>query len=128
MYFEAVADVIGRKYYKNFSNVEDMFGTYAEGTVNKILVVFNETRHKDTTEHQSRIKDKITSDRDTVNEKYNRPYEVRCYGRYFFFSNKANALSIDNHNGERRMIIFRAKSTCKAEEGGFDESDWVYLK
>jgi hypothetical protein len=53
---------------------------------------------------------------------------VRCYGRYFFFSNKGNALSLDNQNGERRMIIFRAKSTCKAEEGGFDESDWVYLK
>ena len=37
LYFDTIGEIIGRKYYTNSSNVDDMFGNHAEGTVNKLL-------------------------------------------------------------------------------------------
>jgi hypothetical protein len=124
LYFDTIGEIIGRKYYTNSSNVDDMFGNHAEGTVNKLLVVFNESEFKHTAVNQARIKDSITSTRNVVNAKHERPRTVRSYHRIFFFSNKRNALALDNGNGERRMMIFRAKQTCLLN---FSAGDWEYL-
>ena len=130
LYFDTISEVIGSKYYTNSSNVADMFGNHAEGTVNKLLVVFNESEFSVTKEHQARIKETITAPRINVNEKHKRPYTVRAHHRIFFFSNKQNALALDNGNGERRFSIFKATDKCKVKDNGkegFTAEDFDYL-
>jgi hypothetical protein len=65
-----------------------------------------------------------------VDPKHIRPYTVRAYHRIFFFSNKQNALAIDNSNGDRRFSIFKATDKCKVKDNGkegFTAEDFDYL-
>jgi len=104
---DVIGNLIGSQYYKSSANIEDFFGTHAEGFINKLLVNINETEAMQTSNYEGRIKSIVTEPKLTVNQKGIRPFDVQVFARLFITTNRNNPLRIDVTARDRRNVVFK---------------------
>jgi len=120
-----IGDLIGDKYYTSSSNVNDFFGTFAEGFVNKLLVNMNEVEGKDTVDFEGKMKSFITESKITINQKGIRPYQINNFARLIITTNKNNPIKIDVTSKDRRYVVF--ETTDYFLQPKFTSSFWTKL-
>jgi len=103
---DAIGSVLGKAHYFYTSNVNDIFGTHAEGTEGKLLVILNEMDIGATKSITSAFKSYITEDTLRVNPKNLRPFDVRNLALVGVLSNEESPIFIDSREGDRRWYIF----------------------
>jgi len=80
--------IIGYLYSTITSNINDLYGEFGEGLMDKIFVVHDEVKGKDTFGLSDRIKQDITDQIPrTFNIKYRRPIRRTPYARFIFLTN-----------------------------------------
>jgi hypothetical protein len=126
MMLEAIANIIGKKNYITSSNVNDFFGSHAEGFYKKILVNLNEVEGKDTIDLESKLKSFISEDTITINQKYIRPLTVNNVSRLIITSNKPNPIKIDITSNDRRYVV--SKGTDKFLDSKYTTLFWTKMK
>lgn len=114
-----IGNILGEKHYISSSNVNDFFGTYAEGFVNKILVNLNECEGKNTFDYEGKIKSFITEDKITFNPKYIRQTTIQNIARLIIFTNKANPIPIDVRSKDRRFVVFQSTDYLLDKKFGY---------
>ena len=122
VFFDAVGGLFGAPYYRNSDKISDFLGEHAEGVENKLLVVMNELKFKDSNDHEARIKTLITATTSTINPKCVRPYPVDLYPLCIFTSNNESAINFDNDDNERRFVVWKPTRECIMNEG----ENWGY--
>jgi len=78
-------NIIGSEYYLNTEKTNLIFGRFTSSIENKILIIINETSGKDTGQIMENIKNAITEEKNIIEHKGMKPYEVNNYIQYFFF-------------------------------------------
>jgi phage/plasmid-associated DNA primase len=96
--------LIGERYFTYTANVLDIFGEHATGLLNTLLVNFDEVDKAATGPHAQKLKSVGTQTRLTINEKYEKPYQINNYAFIIFTANSwTNSLEL----GDRRHVVFR---------------------
>jgi hypothetical protein len=101
--------ILGKKYYFTSEKADDIFGTFAEGLKNKLLVNLNETSGKDTFELSESIKSKITDKTITYQKKYMSTIVINNYSRFIFTSNNLTPVKIDI--SDRRFVVMQCDNS-----------------
>ena len=121
-FLEAIANVIGKKYYITSSNPDDFFGQYAEGFAFKLIVNMNELEKMQVKDIQGKLKTFVSEDTITLNQKFIRPTTVLNYSRLIQFSNNINGAIVDTKTGDRRTEA--VKTTDKYLQKQYNTSFW----
>lgn len=107
-HLEPIKSIIGRRHAFETANIEDILGTHAEGTVNKLLLILNELEGKDSMDFEGKLKSLITEDSIVSNMKFQKPISIDNYSTLIITTNKKNAIKIDVLTGNRRWVAFRS--------------------
>lgn len=110
---DAIGSVMGKAHYFYTSNVNDIFGTHAEGTEGKLFVILNEMDIGSTKAITSAFKSYITEDSLRVNPKNIRPFDVKNLALVGVLSNEESPIFIDSREGDRRWNIFQGNRKNK---------------
>ena len=110
---DAIGSVMGKAHYFYTSNVNDIFGTHAEGTEGKLFVILNEMDIASTKAITSAFKSYITEDSIRVNPKNIRPFDVKNLALVGVLSNEESPIFIDSREGDRRWFIFQGNKKNK---------------
>ena len=106
---DTITRVIGEH---NFSQEPDYkeayFSTHSIAHANKLLVNADESSAAGNFDLEGLIKSFITKPTITINEKYQKQYQLENYARMIFTSNKLMALPIDFKSGDRRFDLFES--------------------
>jgi len=100
--------ILGKKYYHSSEDIDSVFGKYAEGLKNKLLVNLDEATGKDTFRTVESIKAKITNPTILYEKKYVSSITLRNYARFIFTSNNMTPVKIDID--DRRYSVFKSSS------------------
>lgn len=122
---DTLKEMIGERYYFCSSNPDDFFDKHAEALWNKILVIPDEARGKDTFEQSDKMKGWISATKIRVNPKNLKPLDVHNCARFIFLSNNMTPLKVEPN--ERRYIIFEASDNFANNKKYFDQY-YCYLK
>jgi hypothetical protein len=122
---DKIGSVINKQHYTTTSNPDDIFGSHAEGYVNKLLINLNEIEIKNTFNLESRIKSFITEDTLCTNYKNIRCSKVNNYSRVVFTSNKGNIIPIDITTGDRRFVLFKSSNKYATSTQKFTGEFWT---
>ena len=95
-------EIIGKKYVKRTSKVDEVFGNFNVGIKNKFIIQLSEMDGLNGLKYEQRIKDLITTNRVSINEKNMGQYDIENYARLFFCSNAINPIQINM--GNRRFF------------------------
>jgi hypothetical protein len=126
MLLNAFAAVIGSALYYASADVNDFFGTHANGMFRRLVCVYNEAELKDSFDIEGKVKAAITEPHATLNEKYQKAMKVRNFARFFLTTNKPNSVRIDVKSGDRRFFVVEADAHYLAPE--YDAGFWSSLK
>jgi len=126
IFFNMFSEMIGEDLYYETSNpIEDLFGTYAEGFYNRLLIDIDESNFKTTSSIHERLKNAVCSERLNVNMKFSRPIKTRNFVRIFFTTN--NLVSTKISEDDRRHVIFEVSNEMCGNKDYF--TDFVsYMK
>jgi hypothetical protein len=105
VFFGCLANVISKQHFISSSNMEDFFGTHAEGFFHKLLANIDEMNGSQTKKYEDILKTSITSEIITVNPKGIRPFELVNYARSIGSTNTKDPFPIDFASKERRYYI-----------------------
>lgn len=94
--------IIGDSYYFTTTNIDDLFGTFAVGLKNKLLVNMNEATAADTTRYVERIKSAITDVTINYQAKYMNTVVLQNFCRFVFSTNNKRAIQCGA--SERRWV------------------------
>ncbi len=97
--------MIGEKHVHRTSDMNECFGNFNGSLRENILYQFNEVGGTKGFENCNAIKDFITRDYHTINEKNIRPIKQKNCSRSYFFSN--GFLIINIQTGDRRFVVFK---------------------
>jgi hypothetical protein len=75
-HIEPIKTIIGRRHAFETANIEDILGTHAEGTINKLLLILNELEGKDSMDFEGKLKSLITEDSIVSNMKFQKPISI----------------------------------------------------
>jgi phage/plasmid-associated DNA primase len=120
-----IGNLINEKYYISSSNVNDFFGPFAEGFVNKLLVNMNEVEGRDTVDYEGKMKSFITESKITINQKGIRPYQINNFARLIITTNKNNPIKIDVSSKDRRYVVF--ETTDHFLQSKYTSNFWIKL-
>ena len=95
-------NILGREYYLNEDSIELIFGRFNSCIENKILIVLNEASGKETFSIVEKIKNSITRDVNTIENKGMKPYTNKNHISYAFITNNDNPVKISPN--ERRFF------------------------
>ena len=111
---EAMRQVLGKELVMETTSADQLFGTYAEGCVGKLLVNANEIQLSKTKEYEHALKSATTDKELTVNPKGIRAYTVNSYARFLMTTNKPDPIPVDVASGDRRVFLTRCSDATLA--------------
>ncbi len=120
---EWIARIIGKKYTFATSDMEQVFGQFNFMIRNKLLIQINEMDGKAAFEKKSSVKNFITAETVSINQKNISAYEVNNYARVLGFTNDLNFMHVGE--GARRFMILQ--SHPKRDKIYYDEL-WKNIK
>ena len=125
VFFNVMANLLGKSHFISSANPKDFFGDYAEGFYHKLLVIMNECEGKDTFDFEGRIKSFITEDHITLNRKFVQPITILNLARLIITTNKHTPIPIDVFSKDRRYVVF--ETTDKYLDPMYGTSFWTKL-
>lgn len=102
-FFNLLKNIIGSKYCLETSNIEDLFGNFNDGRVNKLLIAIDECSGNSTFQLTGKIKNAITEGTFMANPKYGKKYELDNYNTFIFNSNNERCVNVEI--GNRRLWV-----------------------
>ena len=124
------SQIFGEFHYISTTNLEDIIGTHAEGLPSKLVVNLNEINFADSSKKKDALKGIVSEERQRVNAKNVRPYDVDVYALIVATSNNNCCLCIDTKNGDRRWFVFESNELNKFLEKikmANGKNRWDYL-
>ena len=109
--------MIGARHVHRSSNMKEVFGNFNGCLRENIIYQFNEINGNKGFENSEEIKDFITKDYHTINEKNIRPIRQRNCTRSYFFSNGFHIIPVSAD--DRRIIVFK---TCEPRDKKYYEN------
>lgn len=107
--------IIGNMYYFTTGDPEHLFGRFANGRKNKLLVNLDETSGADGFKFSEKIKNFITSETTQFEQKGVDPLTMQNYARWIFSTNNETPVKVSL--SDRRFVIFDCdNSICKNEK------------
>lgn len=107
---DVISRLIGEQHYICSSNIEDFYGTYAEGFYGKLFAIFNEAEIGKTGKHKNQIKETISEHKSTANQKFIRPFEYALRAMVLVFSNEEVPVNLDTTGKDRRWVVFESNT------------------
>ena len=106
---DTIKKVIGEHNFSQEPNYKEAyFSKHSNAHANKLLVNADESSAAGNFDLEGLIKSFITKTTITIDEKYQKPYELENFARMIFTSNKLMALPIDFKTGDRRFDLFKS--------------------
>ena len=103
--FLLIQAIIGKKYCLETSELETtLFSKHSSGRVDKLLILLDEVKYKDSSQYADQLKTCITSDTMTIEPKNINPFRYNSYEKYIGCSNNDIPLLLDDNN--RRIRFF----------------------
>jgi len=99
--------MMGEKYYLSTANaVNDLFGNFNSIAKNRLLINIDEVEHTQTDKVYEQLKNLITRNKASINEKFEKPMVINDYIRYFMTTNNEGVVKISDTN--RRFVAFES--------------------
>lgn len=116
LFFNFYGDkILGSKYFSYTADPTQLFGRFAQGRKNKILINLDETSGADTFKYSELIKSFITAPVLQYEQKGIDPVNISNYARWIFTSNNETPIKISLN--DRRFVVFGCdNSICKDKE------------
>jgi len=105
--FELFAEIIGKEYYMECTDLNKAFGQFNNQVLNKLLCVFNETNWGGDKKMKGKFKSFITDNRITIEQKGKDPFDIDCYCNCAITTNE-NWL-VDVKGDDRRFNLIEIK-------------------
>eukprot|EP00961_Rhodomonas_salina_P198480 2677525-Rhodomonas_salina.3 len=105
--------VLGPRVSHQTSSVDTLIGTHATGLQNTVFVCVDEASSQDFYANMDKVKNLITCDTHTINEKYCSPITVPSFCNLYITTNNMAPVSIPSD--DRRFVVFEADS-CKTKD------------
>lgn len=107
--------ILGEKYYFSTCEPEQLFGRFAVGRKNKLLINLDETSGQDGFKFNEKIKNFITAESVQYEQKGVDSIKLRNYARWIFTTNNLTPVKISLN--DRRFVVFDCdNSMCKNTE------------
>ena len=121
-----MARLLGKDHVITFSDVSTYFSNFNSEQANKLLKIFEEVSEKGDAFHKhDRLKGDTTKTHDRIEPKGIDAYSIRHCSRYWFYSNNANALYVENN--DRRYTMHRANNRMANNTEYFNKL-WPLIK
>lgn len=111
--------IIGKQWFFSSADAEQLFGRFAVGKKNKLLINLDETSAKDTYKYSEVIKNLITAEKITYEQKGLDTIEVQNYARWVFTTNNHTPVKIEMN--DRRFVVFECQDDKNNNKEYFDE-------
>lgn len=119
LFFEMFGEMLlGKRYSMTTGDIGDIVGTFPT-YLNKLLVIMDETKGRDTFSNSDKLKECITATRSMWNIKGLRQREVNNLANFLFFTNNETPVKIEP--GDRRYFAIQASSAHKGDGDYFKE-------
>jgi hypothetical protein len=115
---------LGALYGENFTTIgnEELQAKHNGWAARRQFVLGDEITGSDRRELSDRIKRMITQEKVRVDEKFEKPYELRDCTNYFFTSNRSNAFVVEDD--DRRLFIHEMPEE-RLDEDDFFKAEYV---
>ena len=106
-----IKKLIGNQYVHSCQDLDSIFGNFNSKLSNKLVVQLNEVDQRSFITHKEAIKDYITRDITTINQKNVKVRNENNYVRLILFSNNNTPICLDSSN--RRFILIEQNHALK---------------
>ena len=106
-----VKKLIGNQYVHSCQDLDSIFGNFNSNLSQKLVVQLNEIDQRSFINNKEAIKDYITRDNTTINQKNIKTRKEKNYVRLFMFSNNTTPICLDASN--RRFILIEQNHALK---------------
>lgn len=111
--------VLGTKYYTTTAKAEDLFGRFATGIKNKLLINLDETSGADTFKYSENIKNLLTAENISYEQKGIDTITINNFARWIFSTNNNTPVKIDQT--DRRWVVFECNNDICQNSNYFTE-------
>ena len=101
-----IEKIIGKDYITRTQSFNELFGNFNQSIKHKLLIQIDEVSGSDGYKMKEELKNIVTKNKVTINEKGLRQYDIRNYCRVFMNSNNHNPIEITEDN--RRFFVVQA--------------------
>ena len=123
-FFDYIGEcILGSHLYYLTDKFHELFGEFTPNIQNKLLLVYDEPKGKDTFENADTLKASITRQKVTINKKHVSQEHVRDYARFGFCSN--NLSPIKKEEDDRRYMCNRCSDEKASNTEYFNMIDSV---
>jgi len=98
MIISFIQNILGIKYVSRVQSLHSVFGDFNSCLKNKMLLQINEMDGQNGYKYEQALKDLITAESNTINEKMARPFTIENYIRVFICSNSDNPIKLTTDN------------------------------
>ena len=105
--------LLGNQYIHSTQDLDSIFGNFNSNLSNKLVVQLNEVDQRSFISHKEEIKDYITRNITTINQKNVKTRDEKNYVRLFLFSNNTTPICLDSSN--RRFILIEQNHVLKGK-------------
>jgi hypothetical protein len=102
-FYSLVKALLGSEYCLETSIIDDLFGNFNDGRVNKIFIAIDECAGTETFQLTGKLKNAITESSFIANPKYGKRYELENYNSFVFYSNNERCVQVEI--GNRRFWV-----------------------
>ena len=106
-----IKKLIGYDYVHCCQDLDSIFGNFNSNLSNKLVVQLNEIDQRSFISHKEAIKDYVTREKTTINQKNIKSRDEQNYVRLFLFSNNTTPICLDASN--RRFILIEQNHALK---------------
>ncbi len=114
--YKILENMMGSLCSETADPLQTIFGTHGNLHIGKIFVAVDETGSGDTCKVLGKLKNIITSDKTTYNEKGLKQVVVSNFTRFMFTTNNSIPISLDGKDDRRYCIIECSSELCKLSE------------
>lgn len=101
-------DILGEKYYYTTADINHLFGRFASGFKNRLLVNLDETSGKDTFLNSEKIKNRITCETMDYEKKGFDAITLKNFARILFTTNNDTPIKVEQK--DRRLVLFECSN------------------
>lgn len=102
-FYSLIKTLLGSEYCLETSIIDDLFGNFNDGRVNKIFIAIDECSGTETFQLTGKLKNAITESSFIANPKYGKRYELENYNSFVFYSNNERCVQVEI--GNRRFWV-----------------------
>jgi hypothetical protein len=110
--------IIGKKYFYSTCDTEHIYGRFAQGLKNKLLINLDEASGKDNFQNSDKLKNLITAPEIIYEQKNMDSIVIKNYARYIFTTNNKTAVKIEH--SDRRFLIYKSIDTHRNNKEYFN--------